>query len=567
MSIEIKKMFSLFLITLWMILLCDQALVIADLSEQLVPDAAPIIHPPESEPRSIHWNENLDIYVQMGKLDMPVHEDIRRCILADDGTVVYYLDGYNREGISPSTAGVCEIKTPGKLIAIGIFTGEASDYVGHYAHNITEDTYSLITAKDDNDTLNLQDDIFTPGDEFEICTGVFNGNDGQVMVEIPAFYYKYQYWGGWHSYSVSYDPLPGYNLHPAFHKNGVDVEARYIGAYEGVLYDVSEGKYVNGLCLPSRAPHRMSFDGTAETITSDDLAHPFTNLEAGIDIIVISGTRYNDHTCGITNVTDTTITVDCDLQDEPHALCTIQTQRDWKHDILGSVAGKAPITNGTRAQFRAIAANRGDGWRQMDFDLMSAVQLLYLIEYSSFNSQLKIGAGLTDWGSFWEGWNNFNSIEKTGLSNVTKGATGSVSNGDGIKGSYMSYRGIENFYGHLLKWVDGANIYNHIPYVCNDDTIFLDDYRGLCYSSLGVTMANNYGWQRTLGRIGRGFLPTSTNAKSYTHITDYYWPGDGWTVMLMGGNAAYGDWAGAFYLDIYPPSDYTDRSITGRLCY
>jgi len=562
-----EVMRKIIVLTIWLFFFVNSTIAAVELDIQPVPDAAPIIHPPESEPRSIGWNENLDIYVQMGKPDMPVHEDIRRCILADDGTVVYYLDGYNQKGIEPSTVGICEMGTPGKLIATGVFTGEVSDYVGHYAHNIDTDTYSLITAREDSNTLSLQDDIFTPGDEFEICTGTFNGDDGQVMVEIPAFYYKYQYWGGWHSYSVSYDQLPGYNLHPAFHKNGVDVKARYIGAYEGVLYDVSEGRYVNGLYLPSKAPHRMSFDGTAEAITSDDLTHPFTNLEAGVDIIVISGTHHNDLTCGVVSVTDATITVDCDLQDEPHALCTIQTQRDWKHDILGSVAGKAPITNGTRAQFRTIAANRGDGWRQMDFDLMSAVQLLYLIEYGSFNSQLKIGAGLTDWGSSWEDWNNYNPIEKTGLSNVTKGATESVSNGDGVKGSFMSYRWVENFYGHLLKWVDGVNFYNRTPYVCNDDTIFFDDYRGCCYDSLGVTLPNNHGWQRILEQTGRGFLPASTGAKPHTHTTDYYWPGDDWTTMVMGGSAAYSNMAGAFYLDISLPSNYSHRCITGRLCY
>ena len=570
---------KLILLIIWLFFLINSAAVTANSDLQPTPDTGPAVHPSENKVCSIYWNENLDIYVQIDEPDIFIHyawmdkpnlfiyENIRRCILSDGGTVVYYLNGYNRESVSPSTVGACEMKTPKKLIAIGAFTGEASDYVGHYAHNITEDTYSLITAKDDNDTLNLQDDIFVPGDEFEICTGVFNGDDGQVMVEIPAFYYKYQYWSGWHSYSISCDPLPGYDLHPAFHKNGVDVEARYMGAYEGVLYDVSEGKYVNGLYLPSKAPHRMSFDGMAETITSDDLTHPFTNLEAGVDTIVISGTHYNDLTCGVVSVTDVTITVDCDLQDEPHALCTIQTQRDWKYDILGSVAGKAPITNGTRAQFRAIAANRGNGWRQMDFDLMSAIQLLYLIEYGSFNSQFKIGAGLTDWGSSWEGWNNYNPIEKTGLSNVMKGATGSVSNGDGVKGSFMSYRWIENFYGHLLKWVDGVNFYDRIPYVCNDDTIFFDDYRGCCYDSLRVTLPNNHGWQRTLEQTRRGFLPASTNAKPHTHTTDYYWPGDDWTTMVMGGNAAYGNMAGAFYLDIGLPSSYSHRCITGRLCY
>jgi len=562
-----KKLFFSILATLWMIFGGGQVFAGSGLDIQPSPYAAPIIHPPESEPRSIHWNENLDIYVQMGKLDMPVHKDIRRCILSDNGTVVYYLDGCNREGVLPSIIGFCGDKATKKLVAIGKFTGPASDYVGHYAHNIDKDTYSLIIAKDNNDVLCLQDDIFDIFDTFEICTGVFNGDDGQVMVEIPAFYYKYQYRNGWHSYSISRNPLPGYNLHPTFHKNGIDVSARYIGAYEGVLYDTSEGKYVNSLYLPRKAPYRMTFDGTTNTITSDTLTHPFTNLEAGIDTIIISGTLHNNLTCRITNVTDTIITVDCDLKDEPHALCMIQTQRDWENDILGSIAGKTPITNGTRAQFRKVAANRGAGWRQMDFDLMSAVQLLYLIEYGSFDSQSKIGSGLTDWNSAWPAWNNFNPIERTGLSNSLGSATGSVSNGPGNTGSYMSYRWIENFYGHLLKWVEGINIYNHIPYICNDDAAFIDDYRGDSYIPIDITLASNEGWQKSLGRIGRGFFCTSTGGSSNTYITDFYWSNNDWTVAFMGGCASYDKMAGVFYFDSYYSSSYADRIITGRLCY
>jgi len=556
---------KLILLIIWLFFLINSAVTTAGLGIQPIPDAAPILHPPESEPRSIHWNENLDLYVQMGKSDIPVHEGIRRCILADSGTVVYYLDGYNREGTVPLVTGICEMEVPKKLISIGVFTGGVSDYVGHYAHNIDANTYSLITAKDDNNTLSLQDDIFSLCDTFEICTGVFNGDDGQVMVEIPAFYYKYQYQGGWHSYSISRDPLPGYNLHPAFHKNGVDVDVRYVGAYEGVLYNTSKGKYVNGLYLPFETPYRMSFDGTAEIITSDDLTHPFTNLEAGVDTIVISGTSRNNLTCGIINVTDATITVDCDLQDEPNTLCTIQTQRDWSNDILSSVAGKAPITYGTRAQFRSIAANRGKGWRQLDYDLMSAIQLLYLVEYGSFNSQAKIGAGLTDWESMWNNWNNCNPIEKTGLSNGSP--TGNVTNGDGVKGSYVSYRWIENPWGHLSKWIDGINIYNCTPYVCNNDAYF-DDNTLTNYTFLGVTLPHLEGYQETLAPIARGFIPASTRGSADTYIADYYFKGAGWwKAVLSSGSAHSGTMSGAFYLDITPWSDYTHQSITGRLCY
>ena len=73
------------------------------------------------------------------------------------------------------------------------------------------------------------------------------GADGQVMVEIPAFYYKYGYSGTFHTWEISEYPLTGYSLHPAFIKNGVNVSHRYIGAYEATLYDVSASIYTNGI--------------------------------------------------------------------------------------------------------------------------------------------------------------------------------------------------------------------------------------------------------------------------------------------------------------------------------
>ena len=519
------------------------------------------------QPYGIIWNENQDTYTRIGGSHFYIHEDIKRCILADNGTVVYYLDGYNREGVNPSTTGTCDATATKKLTDTGVFTGSASDYVGHYAHNKTDNTYSLITAKDDNDTLSLQDDIFVSGEEFEICTGVFNGDDGQVMVEIPAFYHKYWYDNGSHYHSISYSQLPGYELHHAFQKNGANVTARYIGAYEGVLYDTSEGKYINGLYLPSNDSYRMTFDSTTNTITSDTLTHPFTNLEAGVDIIVISDTVSNNMTCGITNVTDTVITLDtadCNIIDE-HTACTIQTQRDWSNDVLSSIAGKAPMNKGTRANFRTAAANRGTGWRQQDFDLVSAIQLLYLIEYGSWYSQSEIGAGLTDWTSTtWSAWNNANPIERTGLSNST--ATWNVSNGDGNRGSYVSYRWIENPWGHVWKFVDGINVEERVPYVCNNDTHFADD-TSTNYTSLGVTLADSNGYQKTLAQIARGFLPTSVGGSSSTYITDYYWQSTGWRVAWLGARAHYGTIAGIACWCLNDLSSKLYRFVGSRIAY
>lgn len=519
----------------------------------------------------IMWNENQDKYIRTGDDYLAVHELMKRCILSDAGAVVYYLDAttsYNRDGVPPSVTGTCDANATKKITDTGVFTGASADYVGRYVKNITDSTYSMITAKDDNDTLSLQTDIFVIGETFEVCTAVLDGSDGQVMVEIPAFYHKYSWENGWHKHSISLTQTSGYTLHHTFQKNGANVTARYMSAYEGVLYDTSESKSVNGLYLPSDASYKMSFNGTTEIITSDTLTHPFSNLEAGVDKLVISGTVSNNLTVGITAVTDTTITTDGNLTDEANKACVIQVQRDWtalSGDVLASVSGKALMNQGTRAQFRVVADNRGTGWRQQSFDLVSAVQLLYIIEYGNWNSQSVIGNGLTDWsGANWAAWNNYNPIEKTGLSNILGNATGNTSNGDGATGSYMSYRGIENFYGHLWKWVDGININNNIPYVCNVDTQFADD-TVTDYTALGVTLTNANGYQVTLEQIARGFLPASVGGSSSTYITDYYYQNTGWRVSKLGGAGYDGAHSGVVYWDLYNSSGSAFRRLAGRL--
>jgi hypothetical protein len=522
----------------------------------------------------IMWNENQDEYIRTGDAYLAVHELMKRCILSDAGTVVYYLDpttSYNREGVSPSVAGTCDVNATKKLSDTGVFTGASADYVGRYVKNTTDSTYAMITAKDDNDTLSLQTDIFVIGEIFEVCTAVLDGTDGQVMVEIPAFYHKYSWENGWHKHSVSLTQTSGYTLHHAFQKNGVNVAYRYMSAYEGVLYDTSESKTVNGLYLSSSASYKMSFadNGVADdTITSDTLTHPFTNLEAGVDKIVVSGSVVNDGTYDIKSVTDTVITFETGslagttANDE----CIIQVQRDWtisSGDVLASVSGKAPMNYGTRANFRAAADNRGTGWRQQSFDLVSAIQLLYLIEYGNWNSQSVIGNGLTDWSAAWPDWSNNNPIERTGLSNILGNATGNVSNGNGSVGSYVSYRGIENFYGHLWKWVDGFNINDNVPYVCNVDTNFANG-TATNYTALGVTLANVNGYQVTLEQIARGFLPASVGGSSSTYVTDYYYQGTGWRVAKLGGSASNGASAGAAYWHLDHSSASAYRHIGSR---
>ena len=351
----------------------------------------------------------------------------------------------------------------------------------------------------------------TDSTDKEDCStaSVLDGTDGQVMVEIPKFAYKYTYVAATnvHSWSISSVLLSGYEWHPAFYKDGAWVDHRYVGAYEGIGYDDSAAAYIDHGNVAA-----TGWSGGA--------------IEIGAD-------------------------------------------------KLSSVSGKNPVTDETRDEFRTLALNRGAGWRQQDFYLTSAVQLLYLTEYASFYSQDMIGEGRTQLSG--GTWVNGSYISEGGLSNGDGNATNSVDwEGDADDATaetvYMTYRGIENFYGNIWKWIDGININGNIPYVCNTETDFADD-TATAYTRLtdtggsGITLHNGDGYQTTLEQTKGGFLPSAVGGSSSTYITDYYYQSTGWRVVKFGGSASLGSYAGAFYVYANYASSVGGAHLGGRLCY
>ena len=158
-----------------------------------------------------------------------------------------------------------------------------------------------------------------------------DGSNGQVMVEIPKFYYKtvpvtYTMDGGQVQptklqYYISDTKLAGYKLHPAFLRDGEVLDYVYVGAYEATVYDASASAYV----------HDFAFDAAADILSS------------------VSGYK----------------------------------------PISGNSA------TFTRAIARQMARRRGQGWEIQDFLTTSAIQMLILVELASFDVQTEIGQGVT----------------------------------------------------------------------------------------------------------------------------------------------------------------------------
>lgn len=485
----------------------------------------------------VSWDESADTYVRTGSTAgqtcgvtladafLPVHRRMRGCVVKDDGTVNYYLCATN------------------------------------WAYKEDGTTASDLT-----------------------------GTDGQVMVEIPKFWYRYGYAGTSHTWEVSPVPLTGFKVHEMFMSDDTEKDYVYVGAYEASLYDTSAAKYV-GQC------HQTSvsavFATSDDSITIATRTGWATALAVG-QKLVITGTSNNNGTVTVKTIESATkITVDENLTDETAATTVIQTQTDVTDitgDKLCSVSGVCPITggsaNGTRAHFRTWAENRGGGkaandaasaqWSQMYADANSGLQLLYLTEYASFYSQSVLGYGIaavTDWVAY----NNSNPIAKTGNGNAVGNASGNtatsaITTGAGATSVYLKYRGIENLYGHIWKFVDGYKVNNNITYLCNNFANFSDAEATTNYTNptdvngAAITMHNADGYQGTLELTGRAFMPASiTGDAADKKITDYYYQGSGWRVVFLGGSANSAASAGAFYLNAYYVLAYVLRYIGGRL--
>lgn len=246
---------------------------------------------------------------------------------------------------------------------------------------------------------------------------------------------------------------------------------------------------------------------------------------------------------------------------------------DWTNDLLASIAGAKPtsgLTQGgaTRNGFRTIAAKRGAGWSQQTVQAATATELLFLVEYASFNMQSNIGVGVTNKTD--DGTNSMTEI--TGYTANLGNATGSVTNPDGW--NIITYRGEENFFGNIWKWIDGINIYNkNEGSVYIADHSFKDNSGDDPYKDAGITICGANGYVSAFGYnedFDWLFIASECSGDSALPVGDYFYQNkayDGWTVARLGGVWISGADAGGFCWSVSHASSYRYRNVGGRLLY
>ena len=357
-----------------------------------------------------------------------------------------------------------------------------------------------------------------------------DGSMGQVMVYQPKFYYlvcpvEYDPIDtgiGYHlrkaNYYVSEKPRAGFRLHPAFYDaSGNEIDYFLTSAYEGSIYDASASAYL--------------------------------------------------------------------LNDEQ----VMNTGEDKFSSIAGARPASGSSQNLTRPNIEAMAQNRGTNWHGDLIKQVSAEQMLMLIEMGMMNLQTAIAQGIVSLP-----WTT--GSDTTSSYAAATGSTASLGNGTGRAEKTTTYeggvakeytvdgktsvcwRGKENFWGNIWKFVYGINIWGNgkmgggQPYICSDFS-FAESKNSGNYEPAGFTVTNANGYISAMGYstacdwlfiasecLGNSSLPVG----DYTYITVNL---NGYRIAPLGGSWGSGGNAGGFCWHLDGSVGNRARNFGGRLVY
>lgn len=267
---------------------------------------------------------------------------------------------------------------------------------------------------------------------------------------------------------------------------------------------------------------------------------------------------------------------------------------EWD-DTYRSLLG-CPVTNLTRDQFRQAARKRGSGWEMYTYGAHKTLFWLFAVEYATLNSQKPFnaqkdangfsqgGLGLgptqmTDWANF----NNTNPLIPCGYTNEFGNSSGEKAyvvknSSDSTHATLMAnrYRGIENPFGHIWKYTDGANIQvttgdNGLSILwTTDGPSNFSDSSYVGYDKKGnICRTDGFAKKMLLGEDG-DIVTTEIGGSSSTYWCDYYatnTSANRMQVIQVGGNADSETSAGLAYVSAGDPPSGAYRRVGSRLCF
>ena len=222
---------------------------------------------------------------------------------------------------------------------------------------------------------------------------------------------------------------------------------------------------------------------------------------------------------------------------------------DFANDKLVSIINAKPISGVTQeftySAAAQMAANNGAGWQLTDMRFESLEQMLMMVEFGTLNIQNAFNNGLTSISTNYSGNTGCITGSTYALLNTSGRATTTTNILDksytySTDGSCaISYRGLENPYGNMWRYVGNVN--------CSNKTVIINN------EVLGFTLPASSNWVSGFGyddKMPWVFIPVeASNANSSVPVGDYLYVAtySATTICLAGGTCTSNNNAGAFY--------------------
>lgn len=399
--------------------------------------------------------------------------------------------------------------------------------------------------------------------------------NSDILVEYPTARIKYQVDGTKRRlWVIPYTEEDTYTIHPSAVQRGGGAHSKiYLGAFESGIRVTNAG----AICLKTISGVQPftggGFKALAYTSGSDEFnnGETLTGTTSGATGVVVaysitSGTFAGGDAAG--NV----YLAQCSTTAFTAAETLNGTSSGTNCATASGAATSVPLTIGNAETY---ANNIGSGFGIMNVWTYAYIQLLMYIEFGTFDIQFALGRGAVDIAQG-TGYNGLKTGADSINSNLAENGTGI---GSGLYGETpVTWRGLENPYGNISKFIIGLNMYLASGTDSEGKPYTAGSYRILNRSGSGTPAAVlTYGSYETgegvpitadgfisailsdeLGALA--FIPSANTGSSSTYLCDFMTiPTGANRIVPRGGHWYRGSYCGPGYLN--PVYDTTTSSV------
>ena len=375
-----------------------------------------------------------------------------------------------------------------------------------------------------------------------------DGTNGDVMVEIPKFYYRRIKTGTAEEFWICASKLPGYELHPLFIDNGKEVSKVFHSVYNASSFtDETDNKVklqsitgVQPRVRTTRAAFRTYARNKGAVWGIEDIScvnalqllylveYANTNSQSvlgfGAGLLAYSA----NHRALEETTSGNTITISSEYKNIYKLGQRIEIGKKWL-GVNDKTTTPRTITN--------ITTNEEAGQTTITFD----------------GDPINIAVGNMMW----------NVAPLNGSCDALNGKSGWLAGENNYTDRFadVNYRGIEGFHAKLFRLIDGVNIKDSVVYYANSiadyaDGVYDGKYKAVVYSN---PEANGYisafGYDEEAPWV---MFPSATEGGLSTFVPDYYYQNPGERLLLFGGPWNHGINSGAFCFNCGNSFSYVD---------